>query len=83
MSNSKPIFPRNCLAKSNYVDQRLCEMARMRRPGETFSQAAIARFCGVSHTSIQQIERLAKRHFREKMRKALGLSHAEMMEGDV
>jgi DNA-binding XRE family transcriptional regulator len=59
----------------------LREMAAARLPGETFTQATIAEFCGVSHSAISNIEKRTLKKLRERWRRALGLSWTEFRKG--
>lgn len=70
---------RTTVANRHRIDAALARLAADRKPGQTFSQVEIAKACGISRGAVYLMEREAKKHLREKLRRALGLTWSQFM----
>ena len=62
-----PPAPRRVQAPPGRFDLELRRMMATQAPGQAFTLTEIARFCGVSHQYVAQVELRALSEFREKM----------------
>lgn len=58
-------------------------LSMVSKPGQTFTQGEIAQACGCSRTLIYLTEQRALKKIRERLRRELKVSYAEMAEGGM
>ena len=74
--------PRCGKEKTRHILERMTLLAARRMPGQTFTAQQVGDFCGCSHAAVQQMERESLRKVRERLRKALGLSRSQIINGE-